>query len=78
MADLVDVMGSRLDLCELSGRVGGSLPKNVPSLIFGKSIQPARVIALRQEKLLYQGQFQPTLGIFHRTNVRIRGSHRFT
>jgi hypothetical protein len=76
MAHLVNIVGPRLDLGELSGRVDGSLAKKVSSLIFWKSAQPAPVIALPEEELLDQGQFQPALGIFHRTNVRIRGSHR--
>ena len=78
MTQVVDVVGPRMDLGELSGRVGGRRLENVPSLIGRKGIQRVRVVSAQQEELLDQGKFQPSLGIFHGPNVTIRRSHNLT
>ena len=78
MAQVVDVVGARVDLCELSGCVGGRRLEDMPSLIGWKRIHSMPVVSAHQEELLDQGKFQPTLGIFHGPNVTIRRSHNLT
>ena len=78
MTQVVDVVGPRMDLCELSGRVGGRRLENVPSLIGRKGIHRVRIVSAHQEELLNQSKFQPSLGIFHGPNVAICRSHNLT